>query len=150
MTDKNGDIIYYTKDNKYTYSDADSQVLGHNAPKWTMGFQNSFTYKNFDLTIYAYFCWGQMINYEMLGWYDSTGKGNFPTYFNYWTESNPSNDFPALNANRETKSYIGYGSLNYVDGSFFKIKNITLGYTFPERFVEKCRHQQMPFICYYY
>lgn len=41
------------------------------------GFQNSFTYKNFDLTIYAYFRWGQMINYEMLGWYDSTGKGNF-------------------------------------------------------------------------
>ena len=67
LTDKNGDIIYYTKDNKYTYSDADSQVLGHNAPKWTMGFQNSFTYKNFDLTIYAYFRWGQMINYEMLG-----------------------------------------------------------------------------------
>lgn len=144
LTDKNGDIIYYTKDNKYTYSDADSQVLGHNAPKWTMGFQNSFTYKNFDLTIYAYFRWGQMINYEMLGWYDSTGKGNFPTYFNYWTESNPSNDFPALNANRETKSYIGYGSLNYVDGSFFKIKNITLGYTFPERLlknagISKCR-----------
>ena len=71
-------------------------------------------------------------------------------YFNYWTESNPSNDFPALNANRETKSYIGYGSLNYVDGSFFKIKNITLGYTFPERLLKKCRHQQMPFICYYY
>mgnify|MGYP001523256975 FL=1 len=59
-------------------------------------------------------------------------------------ESNPSNDFPALNANRETKSYIGYGSLNYVDGSFFKIKNITLGYTFPERLlknagISKCR-----------
>lgn len=133
LTDKNGDIIYYTKDNKYTYSDADSQVLGHNAPKWTMGFQNSFTYKNFDLTIYAYFRWGQMINYEMLGWYDSTGKGNFPTYFNYWTESNPSNDFPALNANRETKSYIGYGSLNYVDGSFFKIKNITFTFCDPNK-----------------
>ena len=78
-----------------------------------------------------------MINYEMLGWYDSTGKGNFPTYFNYWTESNPSNDFPALNANRETKSYIGYGSLNYVDGSFFKIKNITLGYTMPDKLAKK-------------
>ena len=34
------------------------------------------------------------------------------------------------------KSYIGYGSLNYVDGSFFKIKNITLGYTFPERLLK--------------
>ena len=37
-----------------------------------------------------------MINYEMLGWYDSTGKGNFPTYFNYWTESNPSNEFSGI------------------------------------------------------
>ena len=29
--------------------------------------------------------------------------------------------------------------LNYVDGSFFKIKNITLGYTFPERLLKNAK-----------
>lgn len=73
-----------------------------------------------------------MINYEMLGWYDLIGKGNFFIYFNYWMEFNFLNDFLVLNVNCEMKSYIGYGSLNYVDGLFFKIKNIILGYIFLE------------------
>ena len=137
VTDDNGDIIYYTADNKYTYSGSDYQTIGHNAPKWTMGIQNKFIYKNFDLTVYAYFRWGQMIKYDMLGYYDPSGAGNFPKYFNYWTESNPSNDFPGLNADRSITSYIGSGALSYVDGSFFKIKNITLGYTLPASLQKK-------------
>lgn len=126
-----GEKVYYNAENKYTYSGADYQVLGSNTPKWTMGLQNKFTYKGFDLTVYCYFRWGQMINYDLLGYYDPSGKGNFPTYFNYWTPDNPSNDFPALNAEKKINEYTGYSALNYVDGSFFKIKNITLGYTLP-------------------
>ena len=137
MTNADGDIIYYSADNKYAYSENDNQVIGHNSPKWTMGFQNRFTYKGFDLTVYMFMRWGQMIKYDMMGYYDPTGVGNFPTYFNYWTEDNPSNDFPALNAERTINSYTGYSSLNYVDGSYFKIKNITLGYTLPQRLSSK-------------
>ena len=37
MPDENGDIIYDST-NKYTPSNKDYQVLGHNAPEWTMGF----------------------------------------------------------------------------------------------------------------
>ena len=139
LTNANGEVIYYNAENPYAYSENDNQVIGHNSPKWTMGFQNRFTYKGFDLTIYAFFRWGQMIKYDMMGYYDPTGVGNFPTYFNYWTEDNPSNDFPALNANRSINSYTGYASLNYVDGSYFKIKNITLGYTFPQSVLKKAR-----------
>ena len=47
------------------------------------------------------FCWVSCNN----EWEDEQYE-QYGTYFNYWTESNPSNDFPALNANRETKSYI--------------------------------------------
>lgn len=144
LIDNAGNTIYYTADNPYAYSDNDSQVIGSNTPKWTLGFQNQFTYKNFDLTVYTYFRWGQMINYEMLGFYDPSGKGNFPKYFNYWTKQNPSNDFPALNSERAINSYTGYSALNYVDGSFFKIKNVTIGYTFPAHVIKraginKCR-----------
>jgi hypothetical protein len=132
-----GEKTYYTADNKYTYSDKDYQTIGHNSPDWTLGFQNTFYWKNFDLSVFAYMRWGQTIKYSLLGNYDPTGKGNFPTYFDYWTEDNPSNDFPAINANRSITSYTGYYALQYVDGSFFKIKNITLGYTLPQNVLKK-------------
>lgn len=122
---------------RYNYSATDYQILGHNTPDWSLGFQNGFKYKNFDLTIYAYFRWGQMINYVMPGWYqpqafatNASPSRTIPEHFNYWTPENPSNDFPVMNY-LSTSSSAGFSGLTYVDGSFFKIKNITLGYTLP-------------------
>jgi TonB-linked SusC/RagA family outer membrane protein len=123
---------------KYTYSNNDYQILGHNNPSWSLGFQNGFKYKSFDLTVYAYFRWGQMINYVMPGWYQPNGfatnaspSRTIPEHFNYWTPENPSNDFPVMNYLATSSSMTGFSGLTYVDGSFFKIKNITLGYTLP-------------------
>ncbi|MFW9623691.1 SusC/RagA family TonB-linked outer membrane protein [Bacteroides graminisolvens] len=129
--------VEYTADNKYTISENDYQIIGHNSPDWTLGLQNTLNWKNFDLSVFMFMRWGQMINYSMLTRYDPTGANNFPEYFNYWTESNPSNDFPAANANMALKDYTGYYSLSYVDGSFFKIKNITLGYNLPKDLLKK-------------
>jgi hypothetical protein len=56
---------------------------------------------------------------------------NIPEYFNYWTPENPSNDFPAMNYLSTSSTIAGFSGLTYIDGSFFKIKNITLGYTLP-------------------
>ncbi len=137
-----GETVYYDKDNPYTIGGDDYQVLGHNSPDWSLGFQNTLTYKDFDLTIYAYARWGQMINYKLLGSYDPQGVDNFPTYFSYWTPDNPSNDFPAANAGRSIEQYTGYYARPYVDGSFFKIKNITLGYTLPTRYANKAGMQK--------
>ena len=138
--DENGNQKYndYTADNTYTPNDMDMQIIGHNSPSWSLGFQNTFTYKNFDLSIYMYTRQGQTIYYEPLTWYSSSG-GQFPDYFNYWTPENPSNDFPSLNASRNWKNVAQtyYTSRAYVDGSFFKIKNITLGYTLPQKVAKR-------------
>ena len=128
-------LEHYDANNLYTPSDNDYQVLGHKNPDWTMGFKNTFTYKNFDLSVYLYWRWGQTIKYDMLGSYDPTGKNNFPTYFDYWTTEtgNQNHYFPALNSGKDLSTYTGYYALQYVDGSFFKVKNITLGYTLPKK-----------------
>lgn len=130
-------LMTYDKDNPYAVSANDYQVLGHQNPDWTMGFKNTFTYKNFDLSIYMYWRWGQTIYYDMLGYYDPAGgaKNNFPTYFDYWTQETGDQDhyFPALNASSSSNNIKGFSGLSYVDGSFFKIKNITLGYTLPKK-----------------
>ncbi len=59
-----GQEIRYDASNTYSVSADDYQVLGHNSPDWTMGFQNTLTYKDFDLSIYMYMRWGQMIKYS--------------------------------------------------------------------------------------
>lgn len=134
---ENGDMVLvnYDKDNVYNVSANDYQVLGHKNPDWTMGFKNTFTYKGFDLSVYMYWRWGQTIYYDMLGYYDPTGgtNNNFPTYYDYWTKETGDryHYFPALNASNSQNNILGFSALGYVDGSFFKIKNITLGYTLP-------------------
>ena len=80
--------------------------------------------------------WGQMIDYELTGSYDPQGKGNFPAYLNYWTPENPSNDFPRP-AQTNFYNYLGYQTLNYIDGSYWKIKTVSLGYTSPKSLTSK-------------
>lgn len=121
----------YDAENPYALNSDDRVIIGHSTPDWQMGFQNTFTYKWFDLSIYMMWRNGQMFSYEPIGWYTGHG-GSFPEHFNYWTTENPSNELPALDANRDWRQTPGNSALYWVDGSFFKIKNITLGYTLPK------------------
>ena len=78
-----------------------------------------------------------MINSEF-----SNGQATMQGRYNnllvdYWTIDNPTNSYPRPNKNQEN---ITYGSsLNYVDGGFVKIRNITFGYTIPERIASKAK-----------
>jgi hypothetical protein len=54
---------------------------------------------------------------------------------NYWTRSNPTNDFPAPDAGTDR---LLYGStLGYQDGSFIKCRSINLGYEIPSAILKK-------------
>jgi hypothetical protein len=162
--DATGNINYYYTDlvaaqkfntsltaakSTYSVSANDYQIVGHNNPSWTMGFQNGFSYKNWELSVYSYFRWGQTISYNMMGWYQPNGfatnaspSRTIPKYFNYWTPTNASNDFPVMNYQEGSGTLTGFSGLNYVDGSFFKIKNITLGYNMPRNLIKKLSIQK--------
>lgn len=127
IKDLNGDRIIDENDKTY---------IGSTSPKWSGGFSNNFIYKNFDMTVYVIARWGQMINYELGGSYDPQGKSNFPAYLNYWTPENPSNDYPRPNQTN-FYNYLGYHTLSYIDGSYWKLKTISLGYSFPERWMKR-------------
>ena len=133
-----GEEMVYDAENPYDATQA-RQIVGHQQPDWTMGLKNSFTYKGFDLSIYLYWRYGQTINYSMMGRFSPGGTSNFPTYFDYWTEEtgNANHYFPALTSRKGITDYDGYSGLNYVDGSFWKVKNITLGYTLPKKLLKK-------------
>lgn len=134
-----------TDEGKHKYSDKqDRQIVGHANPNWILGLNNTFTYKNFDLTIYMMARLGQTLSSKLLGYY--TAKSNITenqiSGVDYWTEDNQGAYYPAPGVGDEQT--IGMSALRIFDGSFFKIKNITLGYTLPKTWtkralIEKCR-----------
>lgn len=129
LADLNGDnVIDATNDRTF---------IGSTVPDWVAGFQNNFTYKAFDLGIFLFGRVGQTLDAQFLGRYNPDGLGNGPAILDYWTPENPTNDYPRPERGQVLTNYMGYQTLNFVDGSFFKIKNLTLGYTLPKRFSQK-------------
>lgn len=128
----------------HKYSTNDRQVLGHTNPDWIVGLNNTFTYKNFDLSVFAMARYGQTINSDLLGYYtaEQSVTTNQLAGADYWTENNLGAYYPAPGTGSEQSTVIS--ALRVRDGSFIKVKNITLGYTFPvnisrKALMEKCR-----------
>ena len=103
-----------------------------------------FVDKNFDLSVFAMARYGQTINSDLLGYYtaEQSVTKNQLAGVDYWTEDNQGAYFPRPGTGDEQKTV--YPSLRVRDGSFIKIKNITLGYTLPVNIsrkvlMEKCR-----------
>lgn len=131
---KPGDIKLADLDNNGIIDDKDKGPIGAPVPKWYGGLQNTFNYKGFELNIYLYARWGQIIDAEFLGRYSPSGTGvtsNGPQ-FDYWTPENSTNDFPRPDARITSFNNIpGYQAVNFIDGSFFKVKTVTFAYTLP-------------------
>lgn len=131
-------------DGIHKYNTEDRQILGHTNPDWIIGLSNSFTYRNFDLSVFAMARYGQTINSDLLGYYTAQQSvtTNQLAGANYWTESNQGAYYPRPGTGAEQSTV--YPSLKVRDGSFIKIKTITLGYTLPgnlsrKALMRKCR-----------
>lgn len=127
---KPGDIKVKDQNNDGKLSTADRMVLGAQVPKWSGGFNNDIRFHNFDLNIYIYARVGQWINAEFDGKYDPQGLEN-GVPVNYWTPENPSNDYPRPNAGLSKSGTQFISTVGYRDGSFVKVRNLSLGYTWP-------------------
>lgn len=116
--------------------DIGDRVKFKQRPDFTLGMNNTFVYKNFDLSVFAYARVGQYINYTYYRSYKAQGLENGAAV-NYWTPENPSNDFPRPDASVVQTSRPYFSTLSIVKGSFVKIKNINLGYNFPKDLIGK-------------
>jgi TonB-linked SusC/RagA family outer membrane protein len=113
----------------------DRMVLGNDVPKAFGGLNNKFTFKGIDLSFFFYYRLGFMINSDF-----SNGQATMQGRYNnlkvdYWTIDNPTNEYPRPNKNQEN---ITFGSsLRYMDGGFVKLRNVTLGYSFPDNVIDR-------------
>lgn len=106
----------------------DRTIIGTRVPKWTGGFSNDFSYKNFDLNILFIARIGQWMSSDYYAKYYRNASQN-GLAMDYWTPENPTNAYPRPNATRSS-SYIT--TLTEYENSYVKLRNVTLGYNFPK------------------
>jgi TonB-linked SusC/RagA family outer membrane protein len=111
----------------------DLQILGTSYPKWTGNLNSNLTWKRLDVAVQAITRQGFMIQ-NTFRTSNSTLAGRYNGIkVDYWTPTNPSNSDPRPNKNQENPTY--GGTRAYEDGSFSRIRNITVGVTLPSRFL---------------
>jgi TonB-linked SusC/RagA family outer membrane protein len=131
---------------KHKYGDNDRQILGQSNPKLVAGLNNTFTYKGIDLSFFAMARWGHTISSGMLGRYSAAANASSGLNNNqiagvdYWTEENQDAFFPVPGSGGDQSR--GMSALRVRNGSFIKIKNITLGYTLPRAISQKVLMQR--------
>ena len=125
-------------------SNTDYFILGKKTPDWILGFQNNFTYRDFDLSFFVMARWGYMVNNDVITRYNpTTSLDNSPTGSDYWTPENQGAYLPRPGLHDKAADYKGFTSLAYMDGSYIKVKNITLGYSLPKKWLAKIRMEKL-------
>ncbi len=121
----------------------DRTIIGNPHPKFIFGFRNSFRLNNFDLNISMS---GSVGNQVMLSYYESVR--NMDGVFNVladiknrWRSPEQPGDgiYPTTNYPDQLQ-YIRMGNSMWVkDGSYARVDNITLGYTLPQRLLQRAK-----------
>ncbi|MHA8073157.1 SusC/RagA family TonB-linked outer membrane protein [Aquirufa sp. HETE-40SA] len=119
----------------------DRQILGSAVPSFTAGLTNRFTYKGFDLSFFVFARVGQLIRSRF---HDNVNQlaGRYNNLnLNYWTPDNLTNEFPQPVVTQEFPK--NGSALTYFEGSFFKIRNINIGYNLPDNVAKKLKMQSV-------
>lgn len=131
-----GDPTFYDLDESGDLNDGDLAYIGDAIPDFTYGITLTAGWKGFDLTVFGTGSQGNDIfNCINRPDFAASNKEKEVFYDNRWTASNPNGSVPRAGATNMDKYQIS-DALVY-DGSFFKIKQIQLGYTFPKNWMKK-------------
>jgi hypothetical protein len=133
-----GDVRYQDLNKNGQIDDDDRVVLGSAQPKFFGGLTNSFSYKGFDLNIFAVFSYGNKIYNATKAQLESLtgGENQYKTVLNRWTENNQNTNIPrAVDIKLTSRAWDHLVE----DGSYLRIQNINLGYTFTKQMLSFTR-----------
>ena len=115
-------------------NDLDRTIIGCAQPKLFGGFNNTFSYKNFDLNVNTIFTIGNDVyNGTRVTMENMQGSTNmFASTMNYWT---PDNQNAPLPRPLRSKAVMRVSNQYVENGSYLRFQNITLGYNVPAEFL---------------
>ena len=137
-----GDARYADLDGDGKISDADRTAIGNPFPWLTYGLNLSAAWKGIDVSLFFQGVYGNEIyNAVRLR---TEGTGNEATLSttmrDVWTASNPGGSIPNPNGSPNNK----FDSSRFVeDGSYLRLKNLQIGYSFPERWISKAKMSRL-------
>jgi TonB-linked SusC/RagA family outer membrane protein len=116
----------------------DRQIVGQLDPKFIWGLSNTFSYKNFRLNIFIHGVHGVTKDDEYMqdDVYPFVRRNTINK--NRWTPDNPTNDFYMNAVNAHMMAGVSAEADNFFeDASFIRIKDVSLSYDFPVRWISK-------------
>ena len=133
-----GAAQYYDKDGKITAAptDDDKQDLGSAIPDFTYGITLNLEYKGFDLTIFGTGAAGNKI-YNMMVSADTPKINGINNYWkDSWKQAGDNTKYPDMKRVATDWTFFSSDAAIF-NGSFFKFKQIQLGYTLPKKIIKK-------------
>ena len=131
-TSKPGDFRFVDTDGNGVINSDDRTNIGNGVPKWNFGMNFSAEWRGFDLSVFFQGVSGVKV-------FDATyrqdvASGNYPTWvLNRWTGEGTSNTVPTLG---DSKNWV-CSDMYVRDGSYLRLKNLTIGYTLPQTLTSK-------------
>src|SRR5574344_99680 len=136
-----GDIRYVDVNNDGKIDDTDKDWCGSPLPKFELGFNFSLAYKDFDFNMFWAGKFGNKIYNQVRANTLNFNVDNIPADATPWTWDNPSNEYPRMYANSTDNNKASDRFLE--DGTYFRLKNIQLGYNIPSSILKKLYIQKL-------
>jgi TonB-linked SusC/RagA family outer membrane protein len=133
-----GDFRFKDIDGDGDVDNDDRTIIGSYFPDYTFGITNRFGYKNFDLTVFIQGVQGHEI-LNLTSRHLKNGEANFNSYaiFNYrWRSPQEPGNGKVPRADRQTDLHGNNNrpsTFQVEDGSYVRVRSVTLGYTLPQR-----------------
>ncbi len=137
-----GDPTFEDLDGSGDVSDGDLTEIGSAIPDFTYGITLAASWKGLDLTVFGTGAHGNDI-FNCINKFDRQASNKLKEVFydNRWTPRNTSGTVPRAGAQNMDKYQ--FSDAMVYDGSFFKIKQIQLGYSFPKKWLRKAFIQNL-------
>ncbi|WP_430928720.1 SusC/RagA family TonB-linked outer membrane protein [Polaribacter marinivivus] len=125
-----GDMMYIDQNGDNVLDDNDRVYSGSGQPEFEGGLNFNFEFKGFDLFVQNYFAYGaEIYNGAKLFAYMN---GRHTDLYNMWSPQNPNSDIPIDRINSLHNNVRARSDYFLEDGSYWRVRNITLGYTLPK------------------
>ncbi|MCD7938091.1 MAG: TonB-dependent receptor [Tannerellaceae bacterium] len=138
--DENGNLVpdgEISEGDNTVENPGDRRIIGNNTPRFRFGLTGNFAWKNFDLNIFFQGVAKRDVWItDNAFWASPTTAGNLDVYHNSWTPENTGAKYPMYaDRSQNRRPQTGY----LFNGSYLRLKTLTLGYTLPQHIVNKIK-----------
>lgn len=144
-TARPGDIRVKDLDGNGKINQYDRTIVGRTTPKGWGGIWSYWRYKQFSMTVFANYTYGQKLAnkaYQDYLYYSSkTATRTLKEGLNYWTPDNTNTDVPRPNQYGRSLQALQSGTSSFMvqKGDFIRVRNITLAYDIPSKLLSKAK-----------